>query len=367
MTALGIALTVAIAIMIMSLLAGLRQAFVQSGDPLNVLVMRKGAEAEMQSWVQMEQAQTLKYLPGVARASGGEPLASDECAVMIVLRRRNGTGDVNVTLRGMSQNGPELRPNVRLVEGRWFRSGHREIVISRSIHERFEGAELGKALRFGRGLWTVVGVFDANGGAQDSEIWGHVNQMEQDFDRSGGYSSVLLRATDPAAAMALKKRVGDDQRLKMDGVLETDYYTAQTKSGAPIQFVGMIVGIIMAIGSSFAAMNTMYAAVAYRSREIATLRTIGFSRGSILISFVIEAVLLSLIGAAAGILLMLPFNNLTTGTSNAVTFSEVVFRMRMTPEVLLTATLFAVVMGVTGGVAPAWHASRQDILVALRD
>jgi putative ABC transport system permease protein len=367
MTALGIALTVAIAIMIMSLLAGLERAFVQSGDPMNVLVLRKGAEAEMQSWVRMEQAQTVKYLPGVAIGTDGEPLASGESVVVIVLPRRDGTGEVNVTLRGMSANGPQLRPNVRLVEGRWFTPGRREIVISRSIHERFEHAELGEELRFGKGLWAVVGVFDANGGAQDSEIWGDVNQMAQDFDRVGGYSSLLVRAVSPTAAQQLKSRVTDDQRIKLDGLLEADYYAAQTKSGAPIQFVGTIVAIIMAVGSCFAAMNTMYASVAYRSREIATLRTIGFSRVSILTSFVIEAILLSLVGAFAGIVLMLPFNGVTTGTSNAVTFSEVVFSMRMTPGVIGTAVAFAVVMGIIGGIAPAWHASRQDIVFALRD
>lgn len=367
MTALGIALTVAIAIMIMSLLAGLERAFKTSGDPLNVLVLRKGAEAEMQSWVRLEQAQTVKYLPGVARGDNNEPLASGEVVVVIVLPRRDGTGEVNVTVRGMSSVGPQLRPNVKLVEGRWHRPGQREIVISRSIHERFQHADLGGQLRFGKGLWTIVGVFDADGGAQDSEIWGDVNQMAQDFDRSGGYSSLLVRATDPLAARMLKQRVNDDQRLKLDGFLETDYYASQTRSGAPIQFVGSIVAIIMAVGSCFAAMNTMYAAVAYRSREIATLRTIGFSRRSILTSFVIEAVLLSLVGAVIGIILMLPFDNVTTGTSNALTFAEVVFTMKMTPGVLLTAMTFAVVMGVIGGIAPAWHASRQDIIVALRD
>lgn len=367
MTALGIALTVAIAIMIMSLLAGLGRAFKTSGDPLNVLVIRKGADAEMQSWVRLDQAQTVKYLPGVARGERGEPLASGELVVVIVLARRDGTGEVNVTVRGMSPVGPQLRPNVKLVEGRWHRSGQREIVISRSIHERFEGADLGSQLRFGKGLWTIVGVFDANGGAQDSEIWGDVNQTSQDFDRVGGYSSLLVRATDPVMAGVLKDRVNRDQRLKLDGLLETDYYASQTRSGAPIQYVGTIVAIIMAIGSCFAAMNTMYAAVAYRSREIATLRTIGFSRASILTSFVIEAVILSLVGAMAGIFLMLPFNNVTTGTSNALTFAEVVFAMKMTPGVIVTAIVFAVFMGVIGGIAPAWHASRQDIIVALRD
>jgi len=181
------------------------------------------------------------------------------------------------------------------------------------------------------------------------------------------YSSAYLRATDPAAADALKHRVSDDQRLKLDSMLEPEYYATQTKSGAVIQFIGWLVAAIMAVGSSFAAMNTMYAAVAYRSREIATLRVIGFSRPSILTSFVLEALLLSFLGAIVGIILMLPFNGMTTGTQNQVTFSEVVFGLQMTPGVVAAAIIFALFMGLFGGIFPAWHASRREILAALRD
>jgi putative ABC transport system permease protein len=212
----------------------------------------------------------------------------------------------------------------------------------------------------------VVGIFDSGGSAQESEIWGDTNQLASDLDRSI-YSSVLIRATDRAAAEALKNRVSDDQRLKLNGMLENDYYAQQTSSGNVIQFVGTVVAIIMAIGSCFAAMNTMYAAVAYRGREIATLRVMGFSRPSILTSFVLESLMLALLGAVAGIVLMLPFNGMTTGTSNPVTFSEAVFSLRMTPFVIGTAVIFAMVMGLFGGLAPAWHAARRNILSALRD
>jgi putative ABC transport system permease protein len=293
-------------------------------------------------------------------------MVSGEWVVAIVLPRKDGTGEVNVTVRGMMPSGLELRPRVKLVEGRWFTAGQREVVVSESIHKRFSDANVGDTMQFGKGPWRVVGVFDAGGTAYESEIWGDVNQMAADFDRQGGYSSAYLRATDPVAADALKSRVSDDQRLKLDGLLETDYYAKQTRSGAPIRFVGLIVAMVMAIGSSFAAMNTMYAAVAYRGREIATLRVIGFSRPSILTSFVLESLLLSLLGAALGIILMLPFNGMTTGTSNAVTFSEVIFSLRLTPSVIVTAILFGMVMGLLGGFAPAWHAARQDIIAALR-
>lgn len=367
MTALGIALTVAVAVFIMALLAGLKKAFVSSGDPLNVLVIRKASQTELQSGVDRDAYQTIKYLPGIAKENSGEPLASGEVVVVIVIPRRDGTGETNVTVRGMSPVGFELRPKIKLVEGRWFNTGQREIVVSKSIRDRFRNAGIGDEIFFGKGKWKVVGVFDAGETAASSEIWADVNQMASDFDRNAAFSSVLVHATDPVSAQALKNRMNDDQRLALDAYKETDYYAEQTKSGAPIQFVGTVVAFVMAIGSCFAAMNTMYAAVAYRSREIATLRILGFSRPSIITSFVIESVLLALLGAVVGLILMMPFNGLTTGTGNAMTFSETVFSIRITMGVMVVAIAFAVSMGLFGGIAPAWHASRREILAALRD
>ncbi len=367
MTALGIALTVTTAVFIMALLAGLDKAFRSTGNPLNVLVLRKGSTSELTGPFEQANFQTLKTLPGIAKDSHGDPLVSGEITVVIVLPRQDGSGESNVTVRGMMQDGLELRSAVKLVEGRWFTPGQREVVVSKSIRKRFTHANVGDTLEFGKGPWQVVGVFDAGGMAYESEIWGDVNQMTSDFDRQGVYSSAYLRATDEVSAAALKNRVGSDQRLKLDSMLEPEYYATQTKSGAVIQFIGWLVAAIMAIGSIFAAMNTMYAAVAYRSREIATLRIIGFSRPSILTSFVLESLLLSFLGAMVGLLLMLPFNGMTTGTQNQVTFSEVVFGLQMTPGVVAAAIIFALLMGLFGGIFPAWHASRRDILTALRD
>src|SRR6516225_3326759 len=375
LSALGFALTVSTAIFLVALIAGLDRAFVTSGSPKNVLVLRKGSEAELSGGFDASLFPTLKTLPGIATAKDGQPMVSGEWVVVIVLPRKDGTGEVNVTVRGMMPAGLEMRqtpdepgkqPPVKLIEGRWFQTGQREVVVSKSIQERFTHANLGDTMEFGKGSWKVVGVFDAGGSAYESEVWGDVNQMASDFDRQGGFASAYLRATDAISAEALKNRVNDDQRLKLEGMLESEYYAKQTSSGTPIKVIGWVVGVIMAIGSIFAAMNTMYAAVSYRGREIATLRVIGFSRPSILTSFVLESLLLSLLGAAAGIVLMLPFNGMTTGTSNAVTFSEVVFSLRMTPTVIVTAILFGMVMGFVGGLAPAWHAARQNILNALR-
>jgi putative ABC transport system permease protein len=374
MTALGIALTVTTAIFLMALVAGLDRAFVSSGSNLNVLVLRKGSEAELSGGFDATLFPTLKTLPGVAKDSHGEPMASGEWVVVIVLPRKDGTGEVNVTVRGMMPDGLEMRqlpgangkPSVTLAEGRWFQPGQREVVVSKSVRDRFAQANIGDSMQFGKGSWKVVGVFDAGGSAYESEVWGDVNQMASDFDRQGGFASAYLRATDPVSAEALKNRVSDDQRLKLEGMLENEYYAKQTSSGTPIKVIGWVVGVIMAIGSIFAAMNTMYAAVAYRGREIATLRVIGFSRPAILTSFVLESLLLALLGALVGILLMLPFNGMQTGTSNAVTFSEVVFALRITPAVATRAIIFALIMGFVGGLAPAWHAARQNILAALR-
>jgi putative ABC transport system permease protein len=374
MTALGIALTVTTAIFLMALVAGLDRAFVSSGSNLNVLVLRKGSEAELSGGFDATLFPTLKTLPGIAKDSHGEPMASGEWVVVIVLPRKDGTGEVNVTVRGMMPDGLEMRqlagahgkPSVTLAEGRWFQPGQREVVVSKSVRDRFAQANIGDSMQFGKGSWKVVGVFDAGGSAYESEVWGDVNQMASDFDRQGGFASAYLRATDPVSAEALKNRVSDDQRLKLEGMLENEYYAKQTSSGTPIKVIGWVVGVIMAIGSIFAAMNTMYAAVAYRGREIATLRVIGFSRPAILTSFVLESLLLALLGALVGILLMLPFNGMQTGTSNAVTFSEVVFALRITPVVATRAIIFALIMGFVGGLAPAWHAARQNILAALR-
>jgi len=375
MTALGIALTVTTAVFLMALLAGLQKAFKSSGDPLNVLVMRKGSTAELSGGFDANLFPTLKTLPGIAQDGNGQPLASGEWVVVVVLPRKDGTGDVNVSVRGLMPEGLTLRsqelddhhnPKMKLIEGRWFTPGQREVVVGQNVHSRFSGANVGDTMDFAKGQWKVVGVFDSGGTAYDSELWGDVNQIAADFDRQGGYSSVYLRATDPIAADALKHRVSDDQRLKLEGTLETEYYDKQTNSGAAIRYIGEFVAIIMAIGSSFAAMNTMYAAVAYRAKEIATLRIIGFSRPSILTSFVLESLLLSLLGAVVGIVLILPFNGMTTGIGNNLTFSETVFSLHLTLGVALVAVAFAMIMGLLGGFAPAWHAARQDILTSLR-
>jgi putative ABC transport system permease protein len=256
---------------------------------------------------------------------------------------------------------------LKIAQGRWFQAGQREVVVGKSIAERHPTAGLGKRLRFGKGEWEVVGVMDGGHSAMNSEIYGDLNQISSDFNRADGLSSALVRATDVASAAALVNSLKDDVRLNVDAVPEKEYYDRQTAAGLPLQAMGIFVSLIMAVGSCFAAMNTMYAAVARRSKEIGTLRVLGFSRGSILLSFFFESLLLSVIGGVIGILLVLPLNNVTTGITSFFTFSEIAFNFSVSPPLMAAGLIFALIMGALGGFFPARMAAKKEILNALRD
>jgi len=365
-TALGIALTVAVLLAVLALVNGLRTAFQSSGNPLQILVMRKGATAELSSAVTREAFQDLKSMAGIAR-DGDEPMASLEMVTVINLPSVDSPTGMNVTLRGILPAGIKMRDDLKLQDGRWFHAGQREVVVGKSIAKRYPGAHLGKKLRFGRGEWEVVGVMDGGQSSVNSEIFGDLNQISSDFNRADGLSSVLLRATDIATVPALINSLNDDRRLGVLAETEKSYYEAQTNSGALLQFLGIFIAIIMAVGSSFAAMNTMYAAVARRSTEIGTLRVLGFSKNSIMLSFLMESLLLAGLGGLIGCILVLPLNNITTGIGSFVTFSEIAFNFRVTPEIMLVGITFALVMGAVGGLFPARMAARKEILVALRE
>ncbi|MDE3164548.1 MAG: ABC transporter permease [Acidobacteriota bacterium] len=366
MTALGIALTVAVLLAVLALVDGLRVTLSASGDPLRVMVMRKGSTSELVSNFVREQFQDLKFKPGIAMGRDGQPLASLELVSVLNLANVDNPNGVNVLVRGLSPAGIEMRRNTRLTAGRWFDSGRKELVVGASVAKRFPEAGLGGKLHIGRGEWDVVGVISSGRGVQDSEIWGDVNQVSSALERIEVLSSALVEATDAVTAKALINSIENDQRLGMMAVSEKQYYDDQTSQAAPIEFVGIFVAIIMAVGSSFAAMNTMYAAVARRAREIGTLRVLGFSRGSILTSFFLESVLLAGIGGLLGCLLVLPLNGLTTavGSSN---FSEMAFDFHVTPGIVLAGVAFAIVLGVLGGLLPARMASKKEILTALRE
>jgi putative ABC transport system permease protein len=366
MTALGVALTVAVLLAVLALVNGLRTTLASSGDPLQIVVMRKGSESEIVSNFTRTQFQDLKFKQGIATGANGQPLASLEVITVINLSSTDTGEGTNMTVRGLQPAGIELRRAVKLASGRWFQEGKRELVAGKAAADRYPEVQIGRKIRFGRGDWEIVGVMDAGHGAQSSEIWGDLNQVSSDLQRLEVLSSALVRATDPVTAKALANDINNDQRLNMNAVSEEDYYAQQTASAAPIEYIGIFVAVIMAVGSAFAAMNTMYAAVARRSREIGTLRVLGFSKGSILFSFFLESVLLSALGGVLGCLLVLPLNGITTGIGNS-NFSETAFNFHVSPEIMMVGIAFAVILGAAGGLFPASNAARKEILTALRE
>ncbi len=304
---------------------------------------------------------------GVAQLDGGLMVSHEVITVVNLKLRADPTRDANVSVRGVSPMGIKMREEIRLQSGRWFETGKREVVIGRGTNAAREGTSIGDKVEFGRGEWEVVGVFDAGQSAFNSEIWGDGNFITSDLGRGNSRSSVLVRARDEVTLTALKNRMSDDQRLQLEAETEKDYYAQQMSSAQPVEMLGMLVAVIMAIGSSFAAMNTMYTAVARRAREIGVLRMLGFSRGSILVSFLIESLLLSLLGGVLGCLLVLPINGMQGRIGNFVTFSETTFNFEVTPMIMAMGLAFAAVMGVIGGLLPARMAARSDVLSSIRD
>ncbi len=365
MTALGIALTVAVLLSVSALVQGLRTSLAASGNPLQVLVLRKGGTAELNSVITRTAFQDILARPRIAHDGEGQPMASLEVVTVIVLESKENPSGININLRGLTPMGFRLRDEVKLSAGRMFRPGHREIVAGRSLVSRY-GVYLGQKLRFGRGEWEITGIMDGGRTSANSEVFADLNQLAADQNRSTALSSVLLRATSLAEVQPLINDLETDRRLNADAMTEAAYYAQQTSSAMPIQALGTFVALIMSIGSSFAAMNTMYAAVARRSSEIGTLRVLGFSRRSILLAFLLESALLSLIGGVLGCLLVLPLNGLETGVGSFVTFSELTFSFHITPQVMITGVVFALIMGVLGGILPAATAARKQILPALK-
>jgi len=366
MTALGIALTVSVLLAILALVNGLNSSLHSTGNPLHVLVLRKGSTTELVSNFTRANFQVLKDKPGIDRDASGQPLASLEMVQIVSLANAANPDGQNITLRGIKPVGIELREGLKVVEGRWFEPGKRELTVGEAIAKSYPQARLGSKLRLGTWDWDVVGVMRAGDSAINSEIYADLDQLAADQNRSAVLSSALLRATDAVAVDALIKNIESDQQLNMTAMSEKAYYDSQTSSGAPVEFLGIFCSIIMAVGSAFAAMNTMYAAVARRTAEIGTLRVLGFSRGSVLLSFFIEAVLLSLIGGLLGCILVLPLNGITTSIGNFATFSQTAFNFKVTPDIMVKGVVFAMVLGAMGGLFPSFNASRKEIVAALR-
>ncbi len=365
-TMLSVALVVAVFVMIMALARGLKSTYVSTGDARNLLVLRKGSTAESSSQIMRDEVRRIRYLDGVARDADGEPLASAEILILINLERNDGTGSANVLVRGIGPVGLRLRPKVKLVEGRMFEPGMRECVVSRKVAGRFQNCRIGDEFRSGRTMWRVVGMFEAEKTAYESEIWIDADEAREVFKRNF-YGSILIRPVEDAGVVAVMiQRMEGDKQLSIRVLPEVEYYREQTKTAAPIQWLGGILAVTMSIGAAFAAMNTMYAVVGARTREIGTLRVLGFKRRDIYLSFLLESVILSLLGGLVGCLLSLPLNGMATGTMSFTTFAEVAFEFRITPDLLGKGLVFALTMGVLGGLLPARLAARKPVLDALR-
>lgn len=364
-TIVGIALVVAVFVLVQSLAVGLEKSASNTGDPRNIMIVRKGSTAESTSMVSLQQFQILRCWPQIARDESGKPLISADLISLISQPRIDGRGEANVSVRGLSPMGMALRPQVKLIDGRWFTPGKREVVVSKKLARRFALFNIGDTFRTGGNTLTVVGQFEGSNSAFDSEVWMDADEARSLFDRQE-YSSLLVRAANPQAGQELISRIESDKRLPLLAGPEVKYYAEQTATALPIKILGNFLATAMSIGAMFAAMNTMYASVGSRTREIGTLRVLGFRRRTILASFIVEGALLAAIGGVLGCLLALPLHGVSTGTMSFNSFSEVVFEFRITPWLAMKGMIFAVVVGVIGSLLPAIRAARLPVITALK-
>jgi putative ABC transport system permease protein len=367
MTAMGIAMVVAVFVMTMAIAQGFNGALVASGSNENAILLRKGATSETVSGVLLTQLPLIEAMPQVGKGSGGHVLASPELVVIIALPRVSDNQPANVPVRGVGPLAFEIRNTLTFVEGRRFTPGTREINVGKQATVRFKGLTLGSDVKFSGSTWKVVGVFTDEDASFESEVWGDVDLMMPAFQRRG-YQSVTLKLTDSSAFESLAAAVAADPRLDLKAYPERDYYEGQSATtGTLIRVFATFVTAILSIGAVFGAMNTMYAAVAYRTREIGTLRALGFSRSRIVSAFLAESVALALVGGAIGCALALPVHGLSTGAMNMTSFSELAFKFRITPGLLVNGLIFSAVMGAVGGLLPAIRAARIPVARALRE
>jgi putative ABC transport system permease protein len=364
----GIAGTVGVFCAMLALARGFHATLVNSGSPQNALIRRAGSSAELDGSVSLDQVKVIEDAPGIMRENG-QPLVSPEAVVIAGFNLRTTHTNANVQVRGVSEETLKVRPNIKIIEGRFFQPGLAELVIGKNVESTYEGLEFGKPINFGGQTWNVVGVFDAGGSAFDSEVWADSRVLNQVYKRPENlYQSVTVRLDSPAAYNQLKDALTADPKLTVEVDRELDYYARQSQVLTTlITVLGGLVAVIMGIGAVIGALNTMYSAVSERSREIATMRAIGFAGSSIAISFVFEALIIAFIGGLLGCLFVLPLNGYTTGTMNMQTFSHMAFAFKVTPPLLVAGIIFALLMGIIGGLPPAIRAARRPIALALRE
>ena len=361
----GIAVVIAVMIVLIAMANGFRAALGATGSPINAIVTQRGSNSELSSRITREHAQVLSHDPRVLQDANGRALSSPELVVVANMRRKDGV-DINVAVRGVSPMAFAVRTGITVASGRSLQPGLDEVIVGRQAFERLAGMEIGNTFKLQRRNWKVVGVFDANGSAFESEIWGDADAVGPAFNRDG-YHSVTLRMRDPSMIGSLDSDLERDPRLQVQVEDERTYYEKQSGivSG---QLLGLavFVAIIMGVGAVFGAMNTMYALVAARTREIGTLRALGFSRASILTAFVVESTFLAAVGGALGCLLALPVSGMSAAAGGS-NFSEVAFAFRISGLSLAAGMVLAVLMGFAGGLLPAFRAARMPITAALKD
>lgn len=364
-TVLGIALVVFVFVLLQSLAAGIEKSSGNTGDPRNIMVVRKGSTAESASLISRQTFTEIRYFEEIARNDKGEPVISADVLVLVNLPRRENNGEANVLLRGVTPRGMELRPQVKLTAGRWFNPGQREIVVSTKLAKRFANFDIGQSFKTGNATFTVVGWLEGGGSAFDSECWLDADECRSTFERDM-YSSFLIRVADDATGAKLIQRIENDRRFKLKAEKEVEYYKKQTMTAAPIKWLGGFLAVMMSVGAVFAAMNTMYAAVGARTREIGTLRVLGFRRRAVVTALMIEGGFLAFLGGILGCAVAFYWNGYTTATMGFETFSEIVFQFSVTPMLVAEGLIFAVAVGLIGTLFPAIRASRLPVIAALK-
>ncbi len=367
-TIFGVAGVVAVFIGVLSIAAGFHRAMSASGAPDAAIVLRSGADSEMVSGFVREETRLIADAPGIARR-GSSALVSAELFVIINLPKRSTGTDANVPLRGVEGAATEVRDNVRIVEGRMFEGGRNEVVVGVGAAREFAGLAVGSKIKVGRELWSVVGLFSANGGVAESEIWTDAKVLQGAYNRGDSFQSVSVRLASPGAFQQFKDALTSNPQLNVKVLRPAEYYVEQSEMLTRlITTVGVLVASLMAIGALFGALNTMYSAVAARTREIATLRALGFGAGAVVIALMLEALVLALLGGAIGaVLAYLAFDNFRAATMNWQSFSQVTFAFAVTPRLLVQGVIWAVLIGLLGGLFPAIRAARLPIAAALRE
>ncbi len=365
---LGIAGAVTVFVAMLAMVRGFTSTLVASGSDANAIVMRAGATSEIYSSLRLEQVQIIQDAPGVARDGDG-PVASAEIVDLATFSLRKSGADANIQVRGVSPKALRVHDNVRIAAGRFLRPGLADLVVGRNAAKNYAGLDLGNTVRFGGGTWTVVGVLDSGGSAFDSELWCDAAVLNQVYKRpENAFESVTVRLGSPGDLQRLKDALTSDPRLTVQVERERDYYEKTSRAlAALLRMLGVLVASVMGTGAVLAALNTMYSAVAERSREVATLRALGFGAASVVACFVLEALILAACGGLLGCAAALPINGYTTEVMNWDTVSHVAFAFRVTPDLLLGGLAFAFAMGLLGGLSPAIRAARRPVAAALRE